>query len=338
MRIAASLAGSLFLLLSACTNSSVDSGPGVDKYQLAVGVINASGTVAHDLSVCTNDGSEFRILTDTTFRAKRLNVNPAWRPDGNAIAFINSTDGFTSLVIADVATGARTSVNGVVPDERFSPAWSPDGQWIAVRSLLSNAIQIVNAAGEVQSTLQLEKWNSVPGQAYWCSDANRIAVADGSNAVVVFDLNGTELANIKATGFLCGWTSNGSDVLCTQKVGVDSLSIDTWNVNTKQKQHVSTVGVKGAYSLGKVSTSISELHVINSDTITVVNTTTGFLSGLVTPLPIVKSTLSSNGKFLAYTTPESGAYAVHVMQIDTKDDRRIRTGVNVLYSPVVKRD
>jgi len=58
-------------------------------------------------------------------------VDPAWSPNGQQIAYQSSTDG-TLYVMNTDATNAR-QINST-PYPRHAIVWSPDNQWLLLRS------------------------------------------------------------------------------------------------------------------------------------------------------------------------------------------------------------
>ncbi len=73
-------------------------------------------------------GGEPRLLTPGTFDA--MDVEPAWSPDGERLAFISDRNGFNNLGVIDIATGTATMLL-VENVEHSEPRWSPDGRWIS---------------------------------------------------------------------------------------------------------------------------------------------------------------------------------------------------------------
>lgn len=342
MKNLAALAGSIFLLVSACSNGDI-AGPdaSVPLYQFTVGIIDATASVAHDLVVCDSKENACALITDTTYRTKRLNFNPAWSPDGRFLAFINSTDGVTSLVIADIESKTRRVVEGFAPDERYFPSWSPNGSRIAVKSQASPTISVLSTDGLIVSDLALQSWESYPGQPYWSGDGASIAVADGSNAVQIFSVGGDSVAHLSGTGILNGWAQNSTEIITTKMLATDTLALNRIGIINGNKTRVAIVPITGPYSMGLTSRQYTELPIINNDKLLRVNIADGTILEVLAPYPIKKASLSSDGRAVAYvTTPDPlNAFTseVRLMNIDGSDDKFIRKGLTVFLSPIVRQ-
>jgi Tol biopolymer transport system component len=75
----------------------------------------------------TAGGDVHPVLADTTRCHSEARV-PAWSPDGSRIAFMCLNDTQTEIAVAEVATGAVTSVYVASKgEEAWNPRWSPDG-------------------------------------------------------------------------------------------------------------------------------------------------------------------------------------------------------------------
>lgn len=342
MKNLAALAGSIFLLVSACSNGEI-AGPdaSVPLYQFTVGIIDATASVAHDLVVCDSKEAECALITDTVFRTKRLNYNPSWSPDGRFLAFINSTDGITSLIIANIESKSRQVIQGFAPDERYYPSWSPNGSRIAVKSQVSPTISVLNTDGSILSELALQSWESYPGQPYWSGDGAFIAVADGSNAVQVFSVQGDSVAHLSGTGNLNGWAQNSTEVVTTKMLATDTLALNRIGFINGNKTRVVNVPITGQYSIGHTSRQSSELLIINNDKLLRVSIADGAITEVLAPYPITKASLSADGSAVAYITNPSPLNAftseVRLMNIDGSDDKLIRKGLTVFLSPIVRR-
>jgi TolB protein len=90
------------------------------------------------LVVQSIDGQESYQLTSAP-----LDTSPAWSPDGEQVAYVHRQHDHWEIYVEDLATGQQTrltdtptwsdgapSVDGVIANS-VSPAWSPDGNYIA---------------------------------------------------------------------------------------------------------------------------------------------------------------------------------------------------------------
>ncbi len=112
---------------------------------------------------------------------------PAWSPDGKAVAFVqDSTEPLEireqprpELYVQSLSDGAvRRLTTGYV--EHSSPAWSPDGRWIAFgcskgRGQENDVCVIPAAGGEVRNLTA--GWDLDPGDPVWSPEGKAIYVS-----------------------------------------------------------------------------------------------------------------------------------------------------------------
>jgi Tol biopolymer transport system component len=78
------------------------------------------------------DGSDKRAVT---VAADALDLQPAWSPDGQVLAFQRTAAGVNAdLWVVDAAGGAGRPLTGPLAGAQATPAWSPDGRLIAFAS------------------------------------------------------------------------------------------------------------------------------------------------------------------------------------------------------------
>ena len=104
-------------------------------------VFEGNGDRGSQLWVADADGTNAQQLTPTPPGCPNGTcieaVNPAWSPDGTAIAYVapeHTRGAFTrtSLMLLDVATGTTTEVYGTSDVGLGRPTWSPDSRSIAL--------------------------------------------------------------------------------------------------------------------------------------------------------------------------------------------------------------
>jgi Tol biopolymer transport system component len=104
---------------------------------------------------------------------------PAFSPDGIQIAFTWTGDSGDNLDLYVKLIGAGTPLRLTTdPAEDFSPAWSPDGRYLAFRrrSTSENGIFIVPALGGVER--KLGKTESGLSRLAWSPDGKFLAIVD----------------------------------------------------------------------------------------------------------------------------------------------------------------
>ncbi len=72
------------------------------------------------------DGTDKRMITNTT---TGFDAAPTWSADGSRIAFVRYYQSDADITIVDAQGGATTRL--ALAGNQWSPAWSPDGQYIA---------------------------------------------------------------------------------------------------------------------------------------------------------------------------------------------------------------
>ena len=137
------------------------------------------------LMVQSVDGADAYQLTSAP-----LDTSPVWSPDGEQVAYVHRQHDHWEIYVVDVATGQQTRLTDTpawsdgTAANSVSPAWSPDGNYIAF---------LTDRSGE---------WE------IWIVAAPGGAEADGSNASPLFDteLDGLMLEYAYAGERAIDWT------------------------------------------------------------------------------------------------------------------------------------
>jgi Tol biopolymer transport system component len=127
-------------LVFAQANAALSTPPDFDLY-----VVAADGTgTANDITPGSYN------VAGTSIPGSDSQVQPAWSPDGNLIAFASQQSGSRSLVsssaltlISPDGTGLRYLTGGVLLDQ--NPSWSPDGKQIVFESETSSPIGTIGS-------------------------------------------------------------------------------------------------------------------------------------------------------------------------------------------------
>ncbi|HET7228711.1 MAG TPA: hypothetical protein VFJ16_01780 [Longimicrobium sp.] len=72
-------------------------------------------------------------------------VEPAWSPDGNTLAFVSNRGGGTDIYLLNVATGAVTQLTSGT-GSKAQPAWTPDGRLVYLETLNGTRLRWVDPA------------------------------------------------------------------------------------------------------------------------------------------------------------------------------------------------
>lgn len=129
-------------------------------------------------------------------------IDPAWSPDGQHLAFASDRDGNNELCVMD-ADGSNqncltnNATTNKKPDKKLpedrSPVWSPDNQRIAFISTRNGSAQIyaVNADGSNPLDLTNNPFNN--SEPAWSPDLKQVAFVssrDGNPEICVMDASG----------------------------------------------------------------------------------------------------------------------------------------------------
>jgi Tol biopolymer transport system component len=182
------------------------------------------------------NGGRLFLLDVTTGKVRALtsdgawNIDAAWSPDGDRIAYQSTRDGRSDLYVMDVDSGR---VRRLTDGRGFNgyPTWSPDGQWIAFESSRDGIrkrpqrgfyrdLYLVRAEGtEIRRLAPFLASNSEPA---WSPDGDRIAFdSDQAGATDVYTMTpgGFELHQLTHLAHSGGfatyprWSPDGSRVV-----------------------------------------------------------------------------------------------------------------------------
>ena len=125
-------------------------------------------------------------------------LDPAWHPDGSALAYSMRGDIWVQRLASDEA---RAVTQG--PGYHFEPAWSPDGAWIALVVDLDGQMDIAVVRPDGTGFRRLTSDAAVDLQPVWTPDGASIVFASargGDFDILRFDLSTGEAATVVGGG------------------------------------------------------------------------------------------------------------------------------------------
>ena len=141
------------------------------------------------------DGFNLRRVTV----ARTLNNNPAWSPNGLAIAY-TAWRPYMDVIVSHIFEGRlETPANGTADAQNWLPAWSPDSSQLAFTSNRDGQpeVYVINANGT--GVRRLTNHPSIDTSPTWSPQGHQLAfVSDRSGApqIYVVGVNGTGLRRI----------------------------------------------------------------------------------------------------------------------------------------------
>ncbi len=210
------------------------------------------------------------------------------------IGFYSFRDGNQEIYSMDVDGGNQKNLTNN-PAQDFEPDWSADGEQIVFASDREVDVHLFVMNKDGSDVRKLTKGSGGYLSPRWSPDGKRIALsrsgtimvmdADGSNLKTVFEPELEEKAALcKAPGFVGGWSP-------------DSTHITYYSASvTRQLAQVCTIAADG-----------SDLKVVVSEP-----------AGLH-----AEPVWSNDGRFLAYRSIRNDNHDIHVIDLESGEDRRL---------------
>lgn len=165
------------------------------------------------LMVMDSDGSNLQVVTEAKPEATALPCEGGaflggWSPDGKRLTFYAAsvTEGVGQVCIVDVDGSNLTVVVAEPPGYHVEPAWSPDGEWIAFRSIREGNHEIYIVHPDGTSETNLTNHPDMDIEPDWSPDSQWIVFASdrsGNFDLYIMRADGSEVARVT--------TSTGKD-------------------------------------------------------------------------------------------------------------------------------
>jgi Ca2+-binding RTX toxin-like protein len=192
------------LVLALVLAASASAGEGPTARILFETFPSRGGDTPYGLGLAAADGTAFVDVTSSVVRDHHAALEPAWSPNGSAVAFTlyrshENSSGYSAGEI-DVVDAAETSVRQLTGDATDSgtsnetPVWSPDGSriaWLKWRGKGSD-VWVMNADGGAQHAITTD------------------GATGAANTNVAWSPDGERLAWLKRVGSTEVWRPNGN--------------------------------------------------------------------------------------------------------------------------------
>lgn len=170
-----------------------------------------------DVLMASLDGEE--VVTFAGGPGRQL--DPAWSPDGERIAYAAPKDGGIDIYVYTPGTD-QTDFIGTSSDD-FTPIWSPDGASIAFTSYRTSTSQLFVMDADGQNVRAITDDASGIANAVWSPDGTRLAytrIASGDiTTAFVIDADGTNLVDMGPVYTYApplSWSPDGTQVVLSQ--------------------------------------------------------------------------------------------------------------------------
>ncbi len=151
-------------------------------YEKLTGVRGAFWTrIAYIVQTGVGKGAQYALMIadadgynpQTVVRSEKPLVSPAWSPDGRRLAYVSFERGNSSIVVQDVATGAREVV-AAFKGINGAPSFSPDGRKLAMALSKSGNPEIYVMDLASRALTQVTSQFGIDTEPVWSADGSTL--------------------------------------------------------------------------------------------------------------------------------------------------------------------
>jgi TolB protein len=188
-------------------NAAIDSSPAWSPDGSKIALLSTRSGES-EIYVMDADGGNIHQLTRSSLTDLEA---PVWSPDGKHIAFTSQRSGNWDIYVMDATCGnlPKCSTNPVRnlsqhPAQDMSPAWSPNGRWIAFTSRRDNNAEVYLANVEDGTLHNLTNNPDEDSSPAWSPDSQQIAFQSNrdrlySDEIYVIDLASGETRRVTSS-------------------------------------------------------------------------------------------------------------------------------------------
>jgi TolB protein len=177
-----------------------------------------------------------------------LNILPAWRPDGAALAYVSYRQGSPLLYLAKIFEGQSVSnLSGEKGDtQAFAPAFSPDGKALAFASSRSGNMDVWAANADGSGGRRLTTTQASDTAPCWSPTGQEIAFTSsrtGTPQLWTMDSEGLNVRRLTTIGNYndaCAWNPSKqySEIAYTARLEAGGFDIAVIDLATRQVRQI----------------------------------------------------------------------------------------------------
>ena len=202
----------------------------------ALAIVTESSSTGFDISTIRSDGTGFAQLTSDA----RSDLEPAWSPDKNRIAFASDREGSFEIYSMDSDGANLVRLTNNLATDR-NPAWSPDGTRIAFESDRSGNVEVYVMNADGTNQVRLTENNAADIGPAWSPDGTRIAFAsDRAGLLSIFAMksDGSEVTRLSYAALADrrpAWSPDGTRIAFSGAVSPASNAIYVLNSDGSER-------------------------------------------------------------------------------------------------------